>query len=84
MAQVKTAISLDKELFEQANSLAAEMKVSRSRLFTIALRDFLNRHENEQLLQGINKAYGDEADSARQTLAHGMKRIHRKILEGEW
>ena len=84
MAQIKTAVSLDKSLYEQVDTLAHKMKVSRSRLFAMALQDFLRRHENEQLLQQINRAYLDESDPARQALRHGMRRIHRKILEGEW
>jgi metal-responsive CopG/Arc/MetJ family transcriptional regulator len=84
MAQIKTAVSLDRTLYEQVDVLAKKMKVPRSRLFTMALQDFLRRHDNEQLLQEINKAYPDEADPARQTLRSGMRRIHRKILEGQW
>jgi len=84
MAQVKTAVSLDKPLFEQIDTLAHKMNVSRSRLFAMALEDFLRRHENEQLLQEINRAYPDEPDPAGQTLRQGMRRLHRKIVEGEW
>jgi metal-responsive CopG/Arc/MetJ family transcriptional regulator len=84
MAQIKTAISLDKSLHEQIDILAHKMKVSRSRLFAMALEDFLRHHENEQLLQEINRAYQDEPDQAQQTLRQGMRRLHRKIVEGEW
>jgi len=84
MAQIKTAVSLDRSLFEQVETLGRKMKVSRSRLFAMALEDFLRRHENEQLLQEINKAYQDEPAQSRQTLLHGMRRVHRKIVEGEW
>ena len=84
MAQIKTAISLDKSLFEQVDTLAHTMKVSRSRLFAMALEDFLRRHENEQLLAEINRAYNGEPDPAQQRLRKGMRRLHRKIVEGEW
>lgn len=84
MAQIKTAVSLDETLYEQIETLAHEMKVSRSRLFAMALQDFLRRHENERLLEVINKAYEDEPDQIPQTFRRGMRRIHRKIAEGEW
>jgi metal-responsive CopG/Arc/MetJ family transcriptional regulator len=84
MAQIKTAVSLDKSLYEQIDTLAHKMKVSRSRLFAMALEDFLRHHENEQLLQDINKAYRDEPDQVRQTQRQGMRRLHRKVVEGEW
>lgn len=84
MAQIKTAVSLDKSLYEQIDILARKMKVSRSRLFAMALDDFLKRHENEQLLEDINRAYRDKPDQAQQTLRQGMRRLHRKVVEGEW
>lgn len=84
MAQVKTAVSLDKTLFEQADTLAHEMNVSRSRLFAMALEDFLRHHENEHLLSRINEAYQDEPDKAEQARRQGMRRLHRKIVQGEW
>ncbi len=51
MANIKTAISLPEPLFEQAEALAHEMNVSRSRLFSLALEDFIRRHENKQLIE---------------------------------
>ena len=56
MANVKTAISIDKSLFEQADTIAREMKVSRSSLFALALQDFIRHHQNEELLRRINDA----------------------------
>lgn len=84
MAQIKTAVSLDETLYEQIETLAHDMKVSRSRLFAMALQDFLRRHETERLLEAINKAYEDEPAQIPQTLRRGMRRIHRKVAEGEW
>jgi metal-responsive CopG/Arc/MetJ family transcriptional regulator len=84
MAQTKTAVSLDKSLCQQVDILANKMKVSRSRLFAMALEDFLRRHENRELLEEIDRAYGDEPDQGQRALHSGMQRIHRKIVEGEW
>jgi len=39
------------------------MKISRSRLFVIALEDYIRRHQNRQLLESINRAYQDSADA---------------------
>ena len=84
MANVKTAISLQKSLFEQAEALAGEMKISRSRLFVLALEDFIHRAQNQQLLKKINAAYEDAPDSREQALRRRMRRQHRRIVEGEW
>ena len=63
MANIKTAISLQKSLFEQVDILAHEMKVSRSRLFVLALEDYVRRYQNRQLLEKINQAYQDPDDA---------------------
>ncbi len=84
MANIKTAISIDKSLFEQAESIAREMKVSRSSLFALALQDFIRHHQNEELLRRINEAYEDVPDEDERERAHKMRRKQRKVVEGEW
>lgn len=84
MANVKTAISLQKSLFEQAETLATEMKISRSRLFALALEDFLSRAQNKKLLAQINAAHEDIPEPAEQALQRRMRRQHRQIVKGEW
>ncbi len=42
MAGVKTAISVEKKLFEQVNQLAKEKHISRSRLFVLAVAESNN------------------------------------------
>lgn len=84
MQNVKTAISLQKALFEQAETLARKMKVSRSRLFVLALEDFIHRQQNRELLTRINVAYADEPDSTEKALRRKIRRQHRRIVEGTW
>jgi metal-responsive CopG/Arc/MetJ family transcriptional regulator len=84
MANIKTAISLQKSLFEQVETLAREMKVSRSRLFVLALEDYLRRYENLQLLERINQAYSDAPDATEQKRLRKIRRQHRKVVEGTW
>ena len=55
MANVKTAISLQQALFEQVDTLAQELQISRSRLFVLAVEDFIQRYQNRQLLEAINE-----------------------------
>jgi predicted transcriptional regulator len=84
MEHVKTAISLHKALFEQVEALAHEMHISRSRLFVLAVEDFIRRHESQQLLDRINAAYADAPEPAEQTLLRRMRHQHRQVVEGEW
>ncbi len=84
MSSVKTAISLDQSLFEQAETLAQEMRLSRSRLFVLALEDFIRRHQNRQLQAQINAAYEQEPDPAEIARLRGMRQYHRQVVGGEW
>ena len=84
MQAVKTAISIEKSLFDQAEALASTMNVSRSRLFVIALQDFIDHRKNKELLTQINEAYVDEPDATEQTLRSTSRRQHRRIVGGEW
>ena len=59
MQKIKISISLDKTLFAEADKLARQMNVSRSRLLVLALQDFVERHNNKELLEQINAAYAD-------------------------
>ena len=84
MANVKTAISLQKSLLETAETLAREMNVSRSRLLALALEEFIDRYQNQRLLEQINAVYKDIPDTVEQGLRRKLRRHHRRIVEGEW
>ena len=84
MANVKTAISIEKPLFEEVEALAEEMKVSRSHLFTLATRDFIQHHKSQKLLDAINATCDDLPDDDEKRLAAQMKSKHRRIVKGRW
>jgi metal-responsive CopG/Arc/MetJ family transcriptional regulator len=84
MANVKTAISLQRALFEQIDTLAKEMQVSRSRFFVLAAEEFILRHQNRRLLEAINGAYDELPDAKEQSLRHRMREQHRQLVEGQW
>ena len=79
---MKTAISLPQPLFEQVDALAQELQISRSRLFVLAVEAFIQRHQNRQLLEAINEAYGGLPDTEEQTLRDRMRQQHRRRVEG--
>lgn len=75
---MKLGISLSRELARASDALAHEMGVSRSRLYSMALRDFIRRHENTSLLEKLNDAYR-EPDSEDEPLLRGIKRHGRSL-----
>jgi metal-responsive CopG/Arc/MetJ family transcriptional regulator len=84
MANKKTAISIEKPLFEEIDALAAEMEVSRSYLFTIAAREFIQRRKSQKLLDAINAAYKDSPDLVEERLREQMKSKYRRLVKDRW
>ena len=75
MTTIKTAISIDDLLFQRAEALATELHVSRSRLFVLALEEYIQRRQNRRLLQEIADAFGcapgeDELNRRRRARRH--------------
>ena len=81
---IKTAISIQKTLFDQAESLAQQLNMSRSHLFGLAIETFIKTHENQILLDEINQAYTDQPDPNETIRLSKMHKSHRNLVENEW
>ena len=82
MPNVKTAISIEKPIFEQMDILAKDLNVSRSRLFAMAAREFLQRHNNIELLKLINEAYEDSPET--EPMVAMMHSNHYRMVKDQW
>jgi metal-responsive CopG/Arc/MetJ family transcriptional regulator len=80
----RTHVLIPNGLFEQAEKLARQTKISRSRLFVIALEECIQRRRNRELLEQINAAYADEPDPEEEAWRRKAKREHPRLVEGEW
>jgi hypothetical protein len=67
-----------------AETAAREMKVSRSRLFAIALQDFFEHQKNRELLAQINAGWNDEPDASEKALRQKSRRQQRRLVGGKW
>ena len=83
MPGVKTAISLDEELLVKVNRLADNLHVSRSKVFTLAVQDYLKKQENQSLLAQLNEAYEDFPDEEESGVLKSIRVKHNKIIEQE-
>lgn len=81
---LKTAISLDDDLMRKADRAAREIGVSRSRLFSLALRDYLQTWENNRILERLNLAYGSEPDETERRLTAGLKGKFHSTVKDPW
>ena len=87
MVVVKMAVSIDKDVFDDAQRLATELHVSRSQLVTMALRRLVRAHENEALLAQLNASddrMTDEETGDQQAILAHLRQLHRAQLDGEW
>lgn len=82
-ASVKTAISMQEELFKEVNRLASELHVSRSKLFVMAVQDFIKKKESQNLLSQINSAFSDHPDSEEMKVQSKMRQKQAEKLERE-
>jgi metal-responsive CopG/Arc/MetJ family transcriptional regulator len=81
MANIKTAISIPKNLFEATNQLAEELNVSRSHLFVMAIQDFIERRKNRELLAQINEVYGRSLDNEESEM---LRRASLNLRKVDW
>ena len=81
---MKTAISLEDALLHDADAAARQMGLSRSRLFALAVHDFLQRQRREQMLLRLNEVYAGDREPADKPLLQGIKAKVRRAVRERW
>lgn len=81
---MKTAISIDDGLLQEADQTARLMGLSRSRLFAIAVGHFLERQRQERMLLQLNEVYANEPEPAEKRLLKGIKVKARRTVKDRW
>ena len=81
---MKIAISIDAGLLHEADETARLMGVSRSRLFALAVGDFLERKGQKQMLLRLNQVYVKGLDPAEKRLLKGIKAKVRRTAKERW
>jgi metal-responsive CopG/Arc/MetJ family transcriptional regulator len=80
---MKTAISVEDELLLQADRTAKQMGLSRSRLFSIALADYLRHRRQEEMIEQLNRVYA-EPDPSEAVMVAKMKAKFRATIRDRW
>ena len=57
---MKIALSIPDELFEFGETLSKRLGVSRSRLYSTALAEFVTKHRGRKITERLNAVYGSE------------------------
>jgi hypothetical protein len=58
---MKTAISIEPPVYEEAESTARQMGVSRSKLYTLAIHEYVQNPNPDIVTDRLNRIYGKQA-----------------------
>ena len=72
---------LDTNLLKEADQTARVLGLSRSRLFSIALEDYLRRRRQEKMVEQLNQTYSDHSDTR---TTQSMKAKFRSTIKDRW
>jgi metal-responsive CopG/Arc/MetJ family transcriptional regulator len=77
---MKTAISIPDEIFKEIEKFAKEHNYSRSEVFAVAAREFIEKLKSRQLLELLNKVYEDietpkDAALRKKAIRHYAKKV---------
>jgi metal-responsive CopG/Arc/MetJ family transcriptional regulator len=81
---MKTAISIDDAILQEADGTARRMGLSRSRLFALAVEDFLRRQRQEDMLRRLNEVYAIGAPPEEKDLLKRIKAKVRPAVKERW
>lgn len=78
---MKTAISIPAEVFKAAEKSARRLGISRSKLYSQAVEEWLERHNREAITSNLNSVYAREAGE----LDPGLRAAARRTVKrNEW
>jgi metal-responsive CopG/Arc/MetJ family transcriptional regulator len=75
---LKTAISLPDDLSQRGEQFARQTNTNRSELYAVALREYLERHQDEVITAQLNALYTDlDSGLAPELEGPGSEALHR-------
>ena len=81
---MKTAISIPDELFIEVDRIARECGSSRSQVFCLAVKEYLEKFRARKLLEDLNEAYKDKELPEEELLRKKSADYYRqKIVRGD-
>ncbi len=79
---MKTAISVPDNIFEEVDRLAKDHNWSRSEVFVIAVKQFLENLKSQKLLAALNTAYSEQESLEERSFRQKSKRrFAKKVLK---
>jgi metal-responsive CopG/Arc/MetJ family transcriptional regulator len=72
---MKIAISIPDEIFREIERFSKEHRYSRSKVFVMAVKEFLQKLETEELFNALNEVYS-EPESLEETTIRGKSKAY--------
>ncbi len=76
---MKAALSIPDRLFSAADTLARKLGVSRSRLYTNALAEYLAKHDAAKVTERLDAVYSREATELDPNVRRAQQRALRRL-----
>ncbi len=64
------------------DTLVKKSKISRSRLYALAAKEFILKNKNLEILKSLNTVYEDLPET--EPIVAEMRPIHYKIIKDQW
>ena len=78
---MKTAISIPDTVFQGAETLARQLSISRSQLYSRALTEYLSRHAPDSVTEALDRLWGELEEGADPFVAAASRQILERT---EW
>jgi predicted transcriptional regulator len=78
---MKVAVSIPDEVFAEAESLAKELKASRSEVYSRALSEFLGRHAPDRITEQMDRVVTDVGEGSDKFVRRAGRNVLRRV---EW
>ena len=76
---MRTAVSIPDDLFEKVERFAGRTRRSRSEVFSTAVREYVARHDQDEVTDAINRAIDEIGDQNDEFVAAAARRVLAKI-----
>lgn len=78
---MKTAVSIPDPVFRAADKLAKRMRIPRSRLYALALADYIDRNTDARITERLNASYAANPPEDDPFIREAARRA---LLRSEW
>ena len=78
---MKTAISIPDHIFDEADKLAQQLRMSRSELYASAVSQYIQEHRDEGVTEKLNEVYQKESATL-DPISHALQ--FATLQKDEW